>query len=267
MKIIDTHTHIYPDKIAGRIEADVSNNKHFPMAGHMTLSGLKDNMKVCGIQTSVAFCVAEKPAVVKSANDFIVSVTDNKEIIGFGTIVPGIDDVVAEVLRLKSHGIKGIKFNALFQESGAADESFFPVYEAMGADMVAYFHSGKDPARMEIPAKTTPRVLSDIKSRFPKLKIVGAHLGGFGMLDDVKKWILGKDIYIDTSWMPGTQALDKVVFTDIVKNHGIEKVLFATDYPTVLDPVEGIKWIQALPLTERQKAQIFHDNAAKLLNM
>jgi hypothetical protein len=267
--IIDVHTHIYPDKIAGKVEEGLKTERgnKIPLCGPMTLGGLFNHMKRCGIEIALTFCVAEREKVVKSANDFIIGVTDNKRIIGFGTILPDVDDPRGEIRRLKEKGIKGIKFHSLFQELGAYDERLFPVYEEMGEEMIAFFHSGRDPADLDKPPRTTPEGIAKLKELFPKLKIVAAHLGGFEMLEEVEKWLLGKEIYIDTSWSPNIQSLDPSLFLQIVRNHGTNKVLFGTDYPTTTEPKPQIEWLMKLPLTEEEKERIFYKNAWELLKL
>lgn len=267
--IIDVHTHIYPDKIAEKVMEGLKagTEGRIPFCGPMTLSGLLHHMERCGIKAAVTFCVAERAKVVKPANDFIINVTDNKRIIGFGTILPEVEDSRGEIRRLKEKGIKGIKFHPLFQDLGAYDERLFPIYEEMGEEMIAFFHSGRDPADPDKPPRTTPEGIARLKELFPRLKIVAAHLGGFEMLEEVEKWILGKDIYIDTSWTPNIQSIEPSLFLKIIRNHGIDKVLFGTDYPTTTEPKSQIEWLMNLPLTEEEKERIFYKNAQELLKL
>ncbi|HSR12741.1 MAG TPA: amidohydrolase, partial [Thermodesulfobacteriota bacterium] len=111
--MIDSHTHIYPDKIAAKVAAGIKG--HFPLQGDFTLGDLKGYMKRYGIEAVVTFCVADRPQAVAAANDFLIGITDNRTIFGFGTILPGMDDPVAEVKRIHARGLKGIKFHSLFQ--------------------------------------------------------------------------------------------------------------------------------------------------------
>jgi hypothetical protein len=57
--------------------------------------------------------------------------------------------------------------------------------------------------------------------------------------------------------------LDKKVIADIIKEHGPDKVLFATDFPfgEVKKPLE---WIRDLPLSEKDKRRILGENAKRL---
>ena len=264
--MIDSHTHIYPDKIAAKVAATVRDV--FPLAGDFTLKDLKAYMKRCGIEAVVTFCVAERPEVVVSANNFLIEINDNQTIFSFGTILPDMKDPVGEVKRIKEKGIKGIKFQSVFQPIRGGDENLFPIYDAMAkAGMIAYFHVGKDPIHPSHKPGTGPQDIAHLKERFPTLKIVAAHLGGLFMLDESRKWIIGKDIYIDTCWGPNIQSLKSTEVIDLIRQHGVEKVLFATDYPSTTDPVPQIKWWKDLPLPEKEKQMIFRENARRLLGV
>jgi predicted TIM-barrel fold metal-dependent hydrolase len=264
--MIDSHTHIYPDKIAAKVAATVRDV--FPLAGDFTLKDLKAYMKRCGIEAVVTFCVAERPEVVVSANNFLIEINDNQTIFSFGTILPDMKDPVGEVKRIKEKGIKGIKFHSVFQPIRGGDENLFPIYDAMAkAGMIAYFHVGKDPIHPSHTPGTGPQDIAHLKERFPTLKIVAAHLGGLFMLDESRKWIIGKDIYIDTCWGPNIQSLKSTEVIDLIRQHGVEKVLFATDYPSTTDPVPQIKWWKDLPLPEKEKQLIFRENVLRLLGL
>lgn len=264
--MIDSHTHIYPDKIAAKVAATVRDV--FPLAGDFTLKDLKAYMKRCDMEAVVTFCVAERPEVVVAANNFLIEINDNQTIFSLGTILPDMKDPVGEVKRIKEKGIKGIKFHSVFQPIRGGDENLFPIYDAMAkAGMIAYFHVGKDPIHPSHPPGTGPQDIAHLKERFPALKIVAAHFGGLFMLDEARKWIIGKDIYIDTCWGPNIQSLKPDVVIDLIRQHGVEKVLFATDYPSTTDPVPQIRWWKDLPLPEKEKQLIFRENARRLLGV
>lgn len=262
--MIDSHTHIFPDKIAAKIAAGIKG--HFPLAGDFTLKDLKSYMKRCGIEAVITFCVAERPEVVVAANNFMIEINDNQTIFSLGTILPSLKDPVGEVWRIRGQGIKGIKFHSIFQPIPGRDETLFPIYQAMAeTGMIAYFHVGMDPIHPSIPLRTGPQDIAFIKERFPTLRIVGAHFGGLFMLEEARKWVIGKDVYIDTCWGPNIQSLEPEVVMDLIHRHGVEKVLFATDYPSTTDPVPQIQWWKDLPLPEKEKQMIFRDNALRLL--
>ncbi len=268
--MIDTHTHIFPDKIAPKVAERFRAwaGSATALSGDFTLQDLKTYMKRCSIEAVITFCVAERPEVVVPANDFLLEIMDNRTIFSFGTILPSMKDPVGEVRRIHGGGIKGIKFHSLFQPIRAGDENLFLIYEAMDkAGMIAYFHVGKDPADPSLPPGTGPQDIAHLKERFPNLKIVAAHFGGLFMLEEARKWIVGKDIYLDTCWAPSIQSLRSEEVVDFIRQHGPEKVLFATDYPSTTDPIPQIKWFKGLPLQEKEKQMIFRENARRLLGL
>jgi hypothetical protein len=268
--MIDTHTHIFPDKIASKIaerfRASVGNA--IPLSGDFTLGDLRSYMKRCDVEAVITFCVAERPEVVIPANNFLLEIMDNKTIFSFGTILPSMKDPLGEVRRIHEKGIKGIKFHSLFQPIRARDENLLLIYEAMDkAGMIAYFHVGKDPANPSLPPGTSPQDIARLRERFPGLKIAAAHFGGLFMLEEARKWIIGRDIYVDTCWGPNIQSLGSEEVVKFIRQHGAEKVLFATDYPSTSDPIPQIKWFKELPLQEKEKQMIFRENARRLLGL
>jgi hypothetical protein len=267
--IIDSHTHIYPDKIALKVveTARTHLGENFPFIGDFTLANLRNVLKENGIGAAVSFCVADRPKIVKSANDFVIEVSDNKEIYGFGTIHPDMEDPVGEVRRIREKGLKGVKFHSLFQLFGAADKRLLPIYaEMQRLDMIAYFHVGKDPGNTSLPALTTPEDISFVKESFPLLKIVAAHFGGFLLLEEAAKWIHGKDIYIDTCWAPNIQALNRAEIAEIIKRHGVDRVFFGSDYPSTSDIAPQIEWLKKVPLGPGEHELIFEKNIRRLLS-
>lgn len=268
--MIDTHTHIFPDKIASKV-ADRFRawaGSAAALSGDFTLADLKSYMSRCDVEAVITFCVAERPEVVAPANNFLLEIMDNKTIFSFGTILPTMKDPVGEVRRIREKGMKGIKFHSLFQPIRAEDENLFPIYGAMEKEgMIAYFHAGKDPANPSSPPGTGPQDIARVNERFPRLKIVAAHLGGLFMLEEARKWIVGKNIYVDTCWAPSIQSLRTEELVQFIREHGVEKVLFATDYPSTSDPIPQIQWFKALPLGQKEKQMILRENARRLLGL
>ncbi len=268
--MIDTHTHIFPDKIAPKIVENMRADAHnqIPLSGDFTLKDLKAYMARCCVEAVFTFCVGERPKVVPSANDFLISINDQKTIFSFGTILPDMDDPVAEVRRIRERGLRGIKFHSLFQPIGAGDENMVSIYEEMSrTGMIAYFHVGKDPNQPSHAPRTGPEDIARLRERFPALPIVAAHFGGLFMLDEARKWVIGKNVYIDTCWGPNIQILDPKEVIDLIRRHGADKVLFATDYPSTDEPGAQIDWWKTLPLKKEEKDLIFRENARRLLGL
>ena len=265
--IIDTHTHAYPDKIAKAVEEasvrDVSNGTE--LFGSLSINGLRHSMKQNGINAAIAFCIADRPGVVKAANDFIIASCDKKEVFGLGTIHPDFEDYEAELNRLRNNGIRGIKLSSLFQGFVLDEDRMLRIYEAMGNDMIAYLHMGRGPGKYTEHSNSTPDKLVGVLKMFPEMKVVAAHFGGLKMLEEGRQ-LIGKNLYLDTSWSPSLDELKPTLVTDIIKEHGSDKILFATDYP-FCDVKRAIAAVSRLSLNDEDKERILWKNANELFNL
>lgn len=86
-KIIDTHTHIYPEKIAAKATAAVGAFYDYPMESIGTAETLKEHMQKAGVCKSFILSVATVPKQVRGINDFLIAtVKNNPDIfVPFGT--------------------------------------------------------------------------------------------------------------------------------------------------------------------------------------
>jgi len=87
-------------------------------------------------------------------------------------------------------------------------------------------------------------------------------MGGYDCWDDVEKYLLGEEIYFDTSY--SSHLLEPELMTRLIKEHGVNKILFGTDSPWGHQKKE-IEFIHKLSLTEEEKLAILGKNAEKLL--
>ena len=134
---------------------------------------------------------------------------------------------------------------------------------ALSKDLMLLFHAGYDPA-YKPPFHSSPKQFKNIADNMKGGTIIAAHLGSANMWDDVEKYLVGTDIYIDTSM--GFEYYSKEQFMRIVNGHGADKVLFGSDSPWSRADGE-INAIKSLPLTENQKDLILYKNAKRLLNL
>ncbi len=258
--IVDTHTHIYPDKVAPIVARKMAEGVLKPY-GNLTLQDLLATSDRCGIGATVVFNIAEKPSVVQAANDFLASVCDGQKLIGLGTIHPDYENFQEEIDRLKTMGLRGVKFSSTYQDFFADEERMLPIYQKLSDnDMITYFHVGKDPVSPTAEAKTSPQRLARVLEMFPKLKVVAAHFGGLEMLEEAEKYLAGKNLYLDTAWTPSVEVLNPEAITHLIKKHGAERIFFASDYPFT-DIQKQINWLLKLPIGTEEKERILWRNA------
>jgi len=78
-------------------------------------------MEETGADKCVVLDVALKPDQVKSINNWLLNINDER-IIPFGAMHPDYPDYKNEIKRLKDHGIKGVKFQSTWQNCFADDD-------------------------------------------------------------------------------------------------------------------------------------------------
>ena len=259
--IIDFHTHCFPDRLAARAMAMLSAGIGCKPFFDGTLGGLKTRLGKAGISAAVVCNIATNERQVKSVNDFAIA-ANGGNITSFGSIHPLFTDYKNEIDRLCAAGIKGLKFHPDYQNYFVDDEKMYPVYEyASRKGMILLFHTGLDLGLMGV-VKAPPDRFVNVVNTFPKAKIVAAHMGGYAYAGLTEYVLIGKDCYMDTSAC--LSSLTKRQAERMIKNHGVDKILFATDLPWYR-PEKEIRFVNSLNLTVEDKEKIYHKNAEKLL--
>jgi uncharacterized protein len=261
--IIDFHTHAFPDAIAAYAISSLEGKSRVKSAGNGTLRDLSASMDRSGVDRSVVCPVSTKVSQVRSINQWIGSVTDPR-LIPFGTLFPGMDDPAGETAWLRENGIRGVKLHPEYQDFYVDDESVYPLYEACMKDgLIVLFHAGVD-IGLPPPVHATPERLARVLDDFPGLTVVAAHLGGYRMWDGVREHLVGRSIYFDLAYF--SVSYDEALFLSIMRSHGIERILFATDYPW-LDQVRALEEITAWPFSGDERRMVMGENAKRLLGL
>ncbi len=259
-EIIDIHSHIFPDSIApGAIES-IGSFYRLPMRGKGTTEELKYLSLKAGISISVVSSTATSPHQVKTINNYLASVCSQyPNFISFGTMHPEFPFPQREIDRIISMGIKGIKLHPDFQKYNIDHPLMLPIYEAIEGRLPVLFHIGDN--RMDY---SSPLRLVHILDRFPRLTAIAAHLGGYMVWDDWGSQLLGRDVYIDTS--SALMFLNRKKAVQIIRSHGVDKVLYGTDYPMWIPEYELRRFL-SLGLTQEENMKILSANAKRVLGL
>lgn len=293
--IIDIHVHTFPDKVAARAIESLEATYDMKVFSDGTVHGLLAHMAESGVDLSVIQAVSTSPRQVISINTWISSLLqirggsvsrsdawEQSPVIGFGTIHPLFEGYRDEIQRMKELGIKGVKFQPSFQEFYPDNERMFPIYEEIiKAGLIILFHAG-DEIRPTPVIYSTPqrlaRVLDAMRSEIDNhnyraqmgsnsrntVKIIAAHFGGYRMWDQVEEHLLGRDLYFDASYVFGHLDLARAV--RIIRSHGIDRILFGSDFPFTRQQGD-IQSILQLDIAEEEKEKILGGNAARLLGL
>lgn len=261
MRIIDVHTHVWPDSLAPHAVSSVGAQGHIAPNYDGTVAGLKECMDRAGIDVSVVLPVATKPSQVRTINDFSASLVDDPRIVPFGAMHPDFDDPHAELERIKALGIRGFKMHPEYQTFELDEQRMARIYEAaVQLGMTLFFHSGGDVAFSSV--RGTPDAFVALIERYPSLHAVLAHMGGFRQWHAVTGRLAGRDVLFDTAYTLGHLPDDE--FVALVREHGVDRVMFGTDGPWT-DAVEQLCHLRSLPFSEDELAKILGGNAERFL--
>ena len=262
MKYIDVHCHVFPETIAQKAVTYLQDYYGFTWQGTGLVDDIREGCREAGISRSVIFSSATKPSQVRNINDYIASLVRGEPelFIGLGTIHPGYADYPAELDRIKRLGLYGLKIHPDFQMLDIDAPEMMPIYaRAQELGFILLFHVGDPKVDYSSPYR-----LRRVMEKFPDLKIIAAHLGGYGCWDDAEKCIIGTRAYIDISSairFTGPERARRLVLA-----HGTDRVLFASDYPAVR-PKQAQKDMDSLALPPEDVEKICHLNAEKLFGL
>ena len=261
--IIDFHAHAFNDKIVQRaMQTLIKNSGGVRPHTDGSIQDILRKQKEAGVDYSVILNIATKPSQQKIINDWAQEV-NHDSIVSFGSVHPFAPDALEELERIRELGLVGIKLHPDYQDFYVDDDRLLPLYERISQlGLILVFHAGIDIGYPE-PIHCTPKRLAQV---LPQIQspVVAAHFGGYLMWHDVEEYLVGKDLYLDTSFsysrIPPKQA------RRIIKNHGADRILYGTDTPWS-GMRDEIRLIQNLDLSEEEQQKILGENARKLLGL
>ena len=262
-KIINAHCHIYPETVAERAVQGIADFYGIKIGlNGQTDDLIRDGSKV-GVVHYLVHSVATKPSQVRSINDFIASEVKAHPGVftGFGTLHPDSESLEDDLKHLLELGLKGVKIHPDFQFFSLAEDRAIRLGEMIrDAGLPVLTHCGDFRYKL-----SNPEQFEAFIKALPGLKIIGAHLGGWSVWDDVEQRLAGKyDIFVDSSSC--FRFMDKDQAVRIIRKFGADKVLWGTDYPT-WDHEAEIKLFDELELTADERSKILYENAAALLGV
>ena len=264
--IIDFHTHTFPDKIAARTIAYLTEKGGIQPYREGTLSSLTDNMQRSGIDYSVVLPVVTAPKQEKTINRVSAENNGKNHVFFAGGIHPDSEDVEGTLDTIKASGLFGIKLHPDYQGVHFDDPRCVRIMrEALRRGLYIITHAGYDVAYRD-HVHCTPdmvlRVLDELKGEIEN-KLILAHLGGYDMPDEVLQKLIGKPVYMDTA---AVLRLYPEKCREIILRHGADKILFASDSPWDSQS-EYVQFIKSFQLGKEAEEKIFYRNAEKILGV
>jgi predicted TIM-barrel fold metal-dependent hydrolase len=222
---------------------------------------------------------------------------------GFAALPTAVPAAAADELErcVTKLGFKGAMIHGMANGVFMDDKRFWPIYErAEKLDVPLYMHPGvPDPRVMEAYyndyAKDFPMVvraawgytvetatlgirmvLSGVFEKYPKLKIILGHLGetlpflvwriDMALARPGQESVSFRDVFCNNFWITTSGNFSNPALLCCVQEMGVDRILFAVDYPFVANP-PATDWMATVPLCDEDKAKILSGNAKRLLKM
>lgn len=281
--IIDFHVHTFPAEISEKVLMKLSKASHTKYFTNGSRQNLLSSMNDASVTYSVNLPVMTRVDQVEKINHTLISEREKlfeQGIITFGGMHPDYMDYKAELKRLKENGIKGIKIHPAYQNTDLDDIRFLHIIDyASSLGLIVLTHAGIDIGIYDHNYASVSHILHVLDTVHPD-KFVLAHMGNWACWKEVEQDLAGADVWFDTAFAVGPVTQDDAKsgtpyiacnlsdeqFVRIVRKHGTNKILFATD-----SPWEGqkdyIERMERMPLSVQEKKQIFSENAVRLLQL
>lgn len=262
-RVIDSHCHIYPDKIAARAVEGTSRFYDLHAGGDGTVDGLLKNGLAAGVDHFIVQSVATTPHQVNSINEFIAQAVEqgNGQLTGLGTMHPESDDPVGDLRHLRSLGLRGVKLHPDIQRFKIDDYRCLKIYELCEQEgLPILMHTGDSRYDFSNPNRLLP-----VMKIYTGLTVIGAHLGGWSVWEEAMDKLTGlPNLYVDcSSSMP---FMNPEQTRAVIRCYGADRVLFGTDFPMFL-PSDELPAFLKLGLTEEENRQILFENATMLYKL
>lgn len=267
-RIIDSHCHIFPEKIAQKATDSIDSFYQISESGVINGCGFVGTAKVLinqckqtGVEKCLVTSVATTPHHAQSINTFISREVElfPDVFIGFGSLHPESLTLKEDVEHLIELGLQGVKLHPDIQSFKVDDPKVIEIFKICNEkNLPVLLHTGD--SRFD---NSNPDRVKKILEMFPKLRIIGAHFGGWSIWEEATEKLSNYDnFYVDTC--SSFYALKKETAKKIIDTYGSNKVIFGTDFP-MWKQEDELKFLFSLGLKENQLQDILYNNLMRII--
>ena len=240
-------------------------------------------------------------ALARASNDVLYDAVraHSDRFAGFATLptpdpTAAADELERAVVKL---GFKGAMIMGPTHGRFMDDRQFRPIFERAAAlDVPLYIHPTPplqpvtDAYFKEYPAlavaplgftletltHTVRLVVSGLFDEFPALKIIVGHLGetmpylmwrtDYLIAERMKLPRSFADYYRACFWLTTSGSFSDAALACAIAEMGVERIMFSVDWPFMPNTL-GRQWLDAAPVSERERSLIFGGNARALLKL
>lgn len=261
--IIDFHTHAFPDAVAQKAVPALAAEGNISACTDGTIASLLASMDTAGVDASVLCSIATRPSQYDAILQWSIHIASPR-IFPLPSLHPADTDAVEKVFNIKELGFAGIKMHPYYQDFFLDEPRMFPLYDALSqSGLLLVVHCGYDIAFPRI-RRADPYQIFSIHKKFPALKIITTHFGGWDNWTEVENILIGKDIFMEISFSLNTLSLSQA--QRMLAFHPPEFLLFGSDSPWD-DQKTAIKRLDAIRITQNRLDLLLGGNAQKLLGI
>lgn len=280
LQIVDFHMHIgklehwNPEILDLFIPSNHSFYEHFDE--FMTPENIVSMLDQHGVDWAVVLAEYSPKVTGVVTNEFVTEFCQSHRdrLIPFCSVNPTEDRSPDKTLEhaVTKLGMRGLKLYPTYQHfyPNAYSEQprmkklreLYECAESLGIPVM--FHTGTSifpGARLKYG---NPLFLDDIAADFPKMPIIIVH-GGRGPWFDTAFYLtrIHANVYLEISGLPPKNLLRYFPQLETIA----EKVLFGSDWPSILNIGGNIQAVKQLAISDQAKRQILGENAIKLLGL
>ena len=185
----------------------------------------------------------------------------------FASLNPFLEnDLAVELERLvQTFGFRGIKVYPVYQHHYPNGSRMYPLYaKAQELGLPVLVHTGSSVFKGARIKYGDPLLLDDVAIDFPDMTILMAHSGRPFWYEQAF-WMARRheNVYMEVSGLPAKKLLDYFPRLEMLT----DKIVYGSDWPGNPDLRRNMDAILTLPISEKAKRAILHDNAARILGI
>lgn len=262
MSAIDIHTHAFPDELAGRAMTKLESHSSWKSISDGRIQSLLGSMDQAGIDKSVICTIATKPDQVEGILQWCRQIRTDR-IVPFPSVHPQTPDLQRWMAAFASEGFAGIKLHPMYQGFAADEPCMDPIYQAaVEHSLAVVIHCGRDIAFPMDDDGAAPVRMRSVIDRFPGLKLITTHMGGWRDWEASEQYLIGSGAYMEVSFSLTELGPDRAL--KMIRSHGVDKMLFGTDWPWN-SQADGRAQVEQLGLTPDELHKILYANAQALI--
>ena len=278
--IVDVHTHVgeYPGHIGEQFAAEARAAwRDVPLGG-----SLADHYAgaLADADHAVVLAFNAPAAGFVVPNDYVSAYVarDPARLIGFGSVDPASVSAIDELERMKDDlGLVGCKLGPIYQNVDPLGPDFLRVCEALqrlGLPML--IHQGTTFSRAGSLLQARPILIDEIALRYPRLKIVIAHVGHPWFDEAIAVVRRHPYVYADISALVGRRWLLYQALVSAIEYRVEHKLLFGSDFPffSARQTIDGLRSVTGtafgpdMPIVDPQVVEdLIHRPALELLEI